>query len=218
MYMYSSLRTRKKTVDDLLQAVSVLKDDLHRQEAKNASLDEKLQNFGNEMNSTFDSLFKSLNVDFAKSGTAVTPLSRARTQSGGSASGLTRGRTMSAGALNSARDRTSSTGNGEEMSIQAFARSQQQQQQRYSGMSDSLSSLRPLSAGSPPGQRPKLQRTNTSGGGGGSSPPPRTSSDIKPRNDDVYPLTPSLVSTPATPSSIKGRRNSGGKVAFVSTA
>jgi hypothetical protein len=165
MQMYSSLRTRKKTTEDIIHMMGGLKDELKRLDVKSGNVDTRVTILSEEINAKFDVLFRALNIN--PNGGFSVPA--------GQSPHLVRGKTMRPGSA--ATDRLPTT---KSMSIEAFANYNKQEASRQNSTrgrllsDDDLGSgggSRPTSAG---GGRPALQRARSisnvsagSAGGGG---------------------------------------------------
>jgi hypothetical protein len=99
MKLYANMRSRKKTVDDVIQVLGGLKDEIRRCEANNAGLETRLNSITSDFKSRFDVLVKAL---YPMSGQSPGSLKRGKTMSGGS-----RGRSNSIG--HPGRDRLNSS-------------------------------------------------------------------------------------------------------------
>lgn len=153
--MYSSLRTRKKTAEDIIHMMGGLKDEIKRLDLKSSNVDTRIAMLSDDINTRFDQLFKALNFAPAV-GPPIT---------GTPSPHLSRGKTMRPG---SALDRGPAAARN--MSIENFANFQKHDaalSRQRSSSGDSIG--RPLSAGN---ARPQLLRTGTSNSSNGSNSRP----------------------------------------------
>lgn len=172
MQMYSSLRTRKKTTEDIIQMMGGLKDELKRIDVKSGNVDTRVTILSEEINAKFDLLFKALNIN-PNGYSGGTP-----GQPPGQSPLLTRAKTMRPGSAPS--EKLTSTKN---MSIEAFANFHRQE-------SDKRHQSHNQSQGQGQG-RPQLQHQgsrarmgsnddNDSAGGSGGGSRPVSASAVRP--------------------------------------
>jgi hypothetical protein len=142
--MYASLRTRKKTTEDVIRMMGGLKEEIKRLDVKSGNTDTRIAILSDDINAKFEILFKALNLHQTQSAPPITTPSPH----------ISRGKTMRPG---SAVEKMPSTKN---MSIESFANfNKQEQTQGRPRLGSSDSKERPLSAEAV--SRPQLQRMRT---------------------------------------------------------
>lgn len=58
MHMYSSLRTRKKTTEDIIQQLGGLREEVRRVDSRGGAAEARVAQLSEDMNARFDMLFK----------------------------------------------------------------------------------------------------------------------------------------------------------------
>ena len=85
MQMYSNIRSRRKTAEDIIAAVGTLREELNSFEHAHSYLDEKVNLMADEINHKFDALFSALNVQYDAS--AFRPRANSMNSGDGSSGG-----------------------------------------------------------------------------------------------------------------------------------
>lgn len=162
--MYSNLRTRKKTTEDVIHLIGGLREEIKRIDAKSVNVDARLTQLSEDINNKFDLLFRALANNNVNNG--VPPNIH-----GCPAGGLQKSKTGKGQSNNNLMGMDRLNTSNRNMSIENFAMQQQHSQGSQRGRSGSNDSNglghnnnnnnnnRPNSAGA----RPQLSRTNTNG-------------------------------------------------------